>query len=70
VCLVVFHSLQDHLGIETCGLDRSISRRCKKCRHYVSASDTEDDLALQTNHAGDLADDDDEEQVFGSEHMT
>jgi hypothetical protein len=35
---------------------------------YVSASDTEDDLALQTNHAGDLADDDDDEQVFGSEH--
>jgi hypothetical protein len=34
---------------------------------YVSASDTEDDLALQTNHAGDLADDDDDEQVFGSE---
>jgi hypothetical protein len=27
---------------------------------YVSASDTEDDLALQTNHAGDLADDDDD----------
>jgi hypothetical protein len=34
---------------------------------YVSASDTEDDLALQTNHAGDLTDDDDDEQVFGSE---
>jgi hypothetical protein len=34
---------------------------------YVSASDTEDDLALQTNHAGDLADDDDDTQVFGSE---
>jgi hypothetical protein len=34
---------------------------------YVSGSDTEDDLALQTNHAGDLADDDDDEQVFGSE---
>jgi hypothetical protein len=34
---------------------------------YVSASDTEDDLALQTNHVGDLADDDDDEQVFGSE---
>jgi hypothetical protein len=28
---------------------------------YVSASDTEDDLALQTHHAGDLADDDDDE---------
>jgi hypothetical protein len=28
---------------------------------YVSGSDTEDDLALQTNHAGDLADDDDDE---------
>jgi hypothetical protein len=26
---------------------------------YVSGSDTEDDLALQTNHACDLADDDD-----------
>jgi hypothetical protein len=26
-------------------------------------------LALQTNHAGDLADNDDNEQVFGSEHM-
>jgi hypothetical protein len=35
---------------------------------YVSASDTEDDLELQTNHAGDLVDDDDE-QIFGSEHM-
>jgi hypothetical protein len=35
---------------------------------YVGASDTEDDLALQTNHAGDLADDDDDEQVFQSEH--
>jgi hypothetical protein len=34
---------------------------------YVSDSDTKDDLALQTNHAGYLADDDDE-QVFGSEH--
>jgi hypothetical protein len=34
---------------------------------YVSASDTEDDLALQTNHASDLADDDDDEHVFGSE---
>jgi hypothetical protein len=30
-------------------------------RGYVSASDTEDDLALQTNHAGDLVDDDDDE---------
>jgi hypothetical protein len=28
---------------------------------YVCASDTEDDLTLQTNHAGDLADDDDDE---------
>jgi hypothetical protein len=36
---------------------------------YVSGSDTEDDLALQTNNAGDLADDDDDEQVFGSEQM-
>jgi hypothetical protein len=27
----------------------------------VSASDTEDDLALQTNYAGDPADDDDDE---------
>jgi hypothetical protein len=35
---------------------------------YVSASDTEDDLALQTNHAGDLADDDDDKHAFGSEH--
>jgi hypothetical protein len=34
---------------------------------YVRGSDTEDYLALQTNHAGDLADDDDVEQVFGSE---
>jgi hypothetical protein len=32
---------------------------------YVSGSDTEDDLALQTNHVGDLVDDD--EKVFGSE---
>jgi hypothetical protein len=38
---------------------------------YVSDSDTEDDLALQTNHAGDdLADDNDDEHVFGSEHTT
>jgi hypothetical protein len=35
---------------------------------YVSTSDTEDDLALQTNHACDLVDNDDNEQVFGSEH--
>jgi hypothetical protein len=37
---------------------------------YVSASDTKDDLALQTNNADDLADDDDDEQVFGSEQTT
>jgi hypothetical protein len=35
---------------------------------HVSASDTEDDLAHQTNHACDLADDDDDEHVFESEH--
>jgi hypothetical protein len=34
---------------------------------YVSGSDTEGDLALQTNRACDLAIDDDDEQVFGSE---
>jgi hypothetical protein len=34
---------------------------------YVSASDVEDDSALQTNNAGDL--DDDNVKVFGSEHM-
>jgi hypothetical protein len=33
---------------------------------YVSASDVEDDFALQTNNAGDL--DDDNAEVFGSEH--
>jgi hypothetical protein len=33
---------------------------------YVSASDVEDDFALQTNNAGDLYDDDAE--VFESEH--
>jgi hypothetical protein len=33
---------------------------------YVSASDIEDDLALQTSNAGDL--DDDDVEVFGSEH--
>jgi hypothetical protein len=33
---------------------------------YVSASDVEDDSALQTNNAGDL--DDDDAEVFGSEH--
>jgi hypothetical protein len=33
---------------------------------YVSASDVEDDFALQTNNAGDLNDDD--AVVFGSEH--
>jgi hypothetical protein len=32
----------------------------------VSASDVEDDFALQTNNAGDL--DDDDAEVFGSEH--
>jgi hypothetical protein len=35
-------------------------------RGYVSASDVEDDFALQTNNAGDL--DDDDAEVFGSEH--
>jgi hypothetical protein len=33
---------------------------------YVSASDVEDDFALQTNNAGDL--DDDDAEIFGSEH--
>jgi hypothetical protein len=33
---------------------------------YVSASDVEDDFALQTNNVGDL--DDDDAEVFGSEH--
>jgi hypothetical protein len=33
---------------------------------YVSASDVEDDFALQTNIVGDL--DDDDAEVFGSEH--
>jgi hypothetical protein len=33
---------------------------------YVSASDVEDDFALQTNNAGDL--DDGDAEVFGSEH--
>jgi hypothetical protein len=33
---------------------------------YVSASDVEDDSALQTNNAGDF--DDDDAEVFGSEH--
>jgi hypothetical protein len=33
---------------------------------YVSASDVEDDFALQTNNAGDL--DDDDAEVFGSKH--
>jgi hypothetical protein len=35
-------------------------------RGYVSASDVEDDSALQTNNVGDL--DDDDAEVFGSEH--
>jgi hypothetical protein len=35
-------------------------------RGYISASDVEDDFALQTNNAGDL--DDDDAEVFGSEH--
>jgi hypothetical protein len=35
-------------------------------RGYVSASDVEDDFALQINNAGDL--DDDDAKVFGSEH--
>jgi hypothetical protein len=33
---------------------------------YVSASDVEDDFALQTNNAGDL--DDNDAEVIGSEH--
>jgi hypothetical protein len=33
---------------------------------YVSASDVEDDFALQTNNVGDL--DNDDAEVFGSEH--
>jgi hypothetical protein len=33
---------------------------------YVSASDIEDDFALQTNNVGDL--DNDDAEVFGSEH--
>jgi hypothetical protein len=33
---------------------------------YLSASDVEDDFALQTNNTGDL--DDDDAEVFGSEH--
>jgi hypothetical protein len=36
-------------------------------RGYVSASDVEDDFALQTNNADDL--DNDDAEVFGSEHM-
>jgi hypothetical protein len=36
---------------------------------YVSASDVEDDFALQTNTVGDLDDDDADAEVFGSEHM-
>jgi hypothetical protein len=35
---------------------------------YVSASDVEDDFALQTNNIGDLDDDDDDAEVCGSEH--
>jgi hypothetical protein len=35
-------------------------------RGYVSASNVEDDFALQTNNVGDL--DDDDAEVFGSEH--
>jgi hypothetical protein len=34
---------------------------------YVSASDVKDDFAFQTNNVGDL--DDDDVEVFGSEHM-
>jgi hypothetical protein len=33
---------------------------------YISASDNEDDFALQPDNAGDL--DDDDAAVFGSEH--
>jgi hypothetical protein len=36
---------------------------------FVSASDTDDNLALQTNHVGDLANDGDDEQVFRGEHI-
>jgi hypothetical protein len=38
----------------------------KDDRGYVSASDVEDDFALQTNNVGDL--DDDDAEVFGNEH--
>jgi hypothetical protein len=37
---------------------------------YVSDNDTKDDLALQTNHSGDLADVNDDAHVLESEHMT
>jgi hypothetical protein len=37
---------------------------------YVSDNDTKDDLALQTNHSGDLADINDDAHVLESEHTT
>jgi hypothetical protein len=53
---------------------RHFQRDCPSKKSYiaiddggcVSASDAEDDFALQTNNAGDL--DDDDAEVFGSEH--
>jgi hypothetical protein len=38
-------------------------------RGYVSASDTKDDFTLQTNHTGDLIDNDDDAQLFRNEHI-
>jgi hypothetical protein len=37
-------------------------------RGYVCASDVEDDLAVHTNITDEPVDDDDDVQVFGSEH--
>jgi hypothetical protein len=37
---------------------------------YVSDNDTKDDLSLQTNHSGDLADVNDDAHVLESEHTT
>jgi hypothetical protein len=39
-------------------------------RGYVSHNDTKDDLALQTNHSGDLADVNDDVHVLESKHTT
>jgi hypothetical protein len=54
------------VGHFQCDCPSKKSYIAKDDRGYVSASDVEDDFALQTNNVGDL--DDGDAEVFGSEH--